>query len=62
MKKQNAKRIALRLKDKWEEIVTDALIRDYLVDDICLGCGKRSCGGCPAGVSTGWNPNIKIER
>ena len=50
MTKKEAERRALRLVDKWKEIVTDAFLYEYLVDDICLGCGKRSCDGCPAGT------------
>jgi len=62
MTKKQATKYALQLKDKWKEIVRDAILNEYLVNDICLGCGKRNCGGCPAGTATNWNPNIIINE
>jgi len=53
---------ALAIKDKWEEIVTDAFRYGYLTNNICLGCGKIDCMGCPAGTSTGWHPLLSIRN
>ena len=62
MKREEAEKRALQLKDKWQEIITDAFIYGYLVDDICMGCGKRNCDGCPAGTETGWNSDIRMNK
>jgi hypothetical protein len=52
---------ALKLASKWKDIVADAIRNGLLVDDLCLGCGKRGCTSCPAGTTTGWNPSIKLK-
>jgi len=61
MGKSAARFVAQRLRDKWEEIVTDALELGYLTDRLCAGCGKFDCGGCPCGTSTGWRPGLMVE-
>jgi len=62
MSKKEAKEMALELKDKWEQIVTDAFRFGFLTDDICLGCGKVGCDGCPAGTRTGWDPRLATPK
>lgn len=62
MTQQQAETKALRLAEKWKDIVTDAIRNGYLVDDICLGCGKRGCDSCPAVTTTGWNPSLSVIR
>ena len=59
MPEAKAKRRAIKLKDKWAQIVTDAFRFGYLTDDNCAGCGKYQCGGCPCGTSTGWR-DLKV--
>lgn len=62
MTQQEAERKSLRLANKWKDIVTDAIRNGYLVDDICLGCGRRGCDSCPAGTTTAWNPNLAAVK
>jgi hypothetical protein len=62
MSKKDALDCAIIVKDKWEQIVTDAFRMGYLSEDICAGCGKIGCEGCPAGTKTGWNPNLSIRN
>jgi heterodisulfide reductase subunit C len=62
MTKNEAHQKALSLRDKWEEIVADAFRYGFLRTDLCLGCGKPNCGGCPAGTYTGWDPNLVINK
>ena len=62
MTKKEAQECALTVRDKWEQIVTDAFRLGYLTDDICLGCGKVDCGGCPAGTCTGWHPGLRLPN
>ena len=62
MTDEEANKRALQLVDKWRLIISDAIQEEYIVDDLCLGCGKRSCGGCPAGTYTGWNPDLVIQE
>ena len=59
MTEEVAHKQALVVKDKWEEIITDAFRFGYLTNDLCLGCGKVGCTGCPAGTYTGWHPSIR---
>lgn len=58
MQEGEARRHAMRLKDKWEHIVTDAFKYGYLTTELCAGCGKYQCGSCPCGTSTGWMPGL----
>lgn len=62
MTQQEAEWKAERLKEKWKDIITDAIRNEFLVDDICLGCGRRNCGACPAGTTIGWNPQLVIHK
>lgn len=62
MTEEQADQISMQLVDKWHQIVKDAILCGYIVDDLCLGCGKRGCGGCPAGTYTGWNPDIRTKN
>lgn len=62
MTQKEAEWKAERLKERWKDIITDAIRTELLVDDVCLGCGRRNCGACPAGTTTAWNPQLRIDK
>lgn len=62
MTQQEAEWKAERLKEKWKEIITDAIRNEFLVDDICLGCGRRNCDACPSSKTIGWNPQLVLHK
>lgn len=35
-----------------DQFIADMEAIELIVHDVCLGCGKRACSGCPAGTST----------